>query len=222
MLYIGIFRLDNKSALELLKINLDKYSEYLNEKNIFDSFVADTKTNEANLWSSSLNDIDINALLKPLPCGNEISSHVFCGNSNINEETVQEFMNLFDQTPQTVKQDINNEPRVRRIAKSFAPNCCVPKDKIFKTASADSLEDRLLSKTMEPLKEAEQTPTTISCFKSAYEELQMQNQKKIGVRSASQNQLQTGGPVVGQKRKLGTRRTLQNKFVSPMLSNNLR
>lgn len=56
-------------------------------------------------------------------------------------------------------------------------------------------------------------------FKTARDELQQQNIKKYGNSNVQQF---PSSNAVGQKRKLGTRRNINSKFVSPLLTNNER
>lgn len=55
-------------------------------------------------------------------------------------------------------------------------------------------------------------------FKTARDELQQQSAKKYGNSYAQQQVAQLNS--AGQKRKLGTRRNINSKFVSPLLTNN--
>ncbi|KAK4883435.1 hypothetical protein RN001_006754 [Aquatica leii] len=92
---------------------------------------------------------------------------------------------------------------VRTIAKRFAPRTCMPKNEKANVNDLPTL----------PESGAKQ----ICSFKTAREELYLQNLKQgiSSTGSTSTSYIPTGG----QKRKLGYRRSVHSKFVSPMLSN---
>lgn len=77
---------------------------------------------------------------------------------------------------------------------------------------------RKISKTLSNSEEKESThqlpKNQLNCFRTARDELQAQNSKKYG--NSSNNQQ---GNVVAQRKKLGFRRNINSKFVSPLLSN---
>lgn len=140
---------------------------------------------------SVLADFDVDDLIESLPCSNT----AICSNSeNITDEDVNEFLKAYRQKPNKAKiqtEAAERDNKFRTIAKSFAPQSCNARDK--KLSKPDAAAE----------------PSVF--FKTAKEELDVQNIKKYGASAAAS----ANG---GQKRKLGTRRGVQSKFVSPVLS----
>lgn len=154
---------------------------------------------EAELDTGEIHDFNLNDMLEPLNCSNNI----VCTNSeNITNEDVNEFLMAYHQQTskfKTYTECTERDSKCRTIAKSFVPQSCIQYKKINK-----------FNKDIDIATTKEKQPTTF--FKTAKEELDIQNIKKHGTSTATS----ING---GQKKKLGTRRGVQGKFISPLLSN---
>lgn len=136
----------------------------------------------------NLDNININEVTSLLSCSN---TPVCAQSESISEHDVHEFITLFRQRPNIPKVDTENDNKNRKIAKSFAPRSC------------NSLEKKAVRNKVKC-----EVPADGSCFKTAAQELDIQNTKKYGTAANT-----------GTRKKLGTRRGVQSKFISPVLSN---
>lgn len=134
------------------------------------------------------------------------SHKLICEQSeHVTTENFQEFLSLI----RGKSNKCVTSEKQRTFAKSFAPQTCNTKERHIARYSKDNEktcnwdENDAHCSTSEAASE-----TSKSSFKSAREEMSMQ--KKQGSFDAN---------VSGQKRKLGTRRGVGSKFISPMLSN---
>lgn len=154
-------------------------------------------------FQSGIISVNLEDLLKPLPCANVLNTQ--CKSPNINKQ-VDQISKSFKELPKShFKADLKSfkelpecnfepDPKVPKIAKRFAPSCCVPRQ------------------------QENDGNKSANVFRTARDEFVAQNAKKFG-RQPSLDGYQTAPSVGGVKRKLGTRRGVQGKFVSPMLSN---
>lgn len=136
--------------------------------------------------------LNISSFITPLPCSNKIN----CISEEISQDDIDQFCSFFKKKSGLSKVGIQVEKT--GIAKSFAPQTC---------------SSRFRRQIVKEQKESELEKETVeSDFKTAREELKVQQIKKFGNVKAAQS-------AVGQKRKLGVRRGVQSKFVSPLFSN---
>lgn len=192
------FSLDNEATCCLLEDNYEKYSMLMSNCKI--EIPKQSSPVEVKLEENDEDDFNLEDLIQPLSC----SGKIVCDSSeSITDEDVSEFLAAYRQKPNKVKPQVNmveRETKMRTIAKSFAPQSCNAKDKKINK----------FNRGVGEVNPKEQPP--VSYFKTAKEELDIQNLKKYGTNPAAS----ANG---GQKRKLGTRRGVHSKFVSPVLSN---
>ncbi|KAK5650927.1 hypothetical protein RI129_001956 [Pyrocoelia pectoralis] len=166
--------LDNDEALQLLQINLDKYTKTVNN-----AFKDKLKVNDIVPNSnkrSCLKQLDLKSLL------NVSNSGPQCTSCNINDSNFNAFM----KNVREIKSKKYEKPQV---------------------VSGKEVKPSSLSLTP-PDNQKESQPT----FRTAREELESQNLKE-----------NNRAPNCGLKRKLGslgTRRSVQSKFISPVLVQN--
>ncbi|RZC36800.1 fidgetin-like protein 1 [Asbolus verrucosus] len=193
MYNLSLQSLSEESTCYLLEKNLNKYHDIMDEgasDRIYDRVKSILEQHQVQTpvpLKSNLASVDLKSLMKPLGCFESDSFR--CEKSErISETDVRKFM----ETLRKGKPEVA-VPKPRKLAKSFAPQTCVRESKMTRTNSSEA-------------------PST--SFKTARDELQVQNVKKYGS-SAGSNQ-----NFGGQKRKLGIRRNVNSKFVPPLLSNN--
>lgn len=200
----------------MLATNLNKFVTFAEINNahenvlILNLAIFNKKTDTE--WHSELHRVNINCILERLRCS---QTTVRCPNTNNlkNYECLQDFSQCFDLNV-IIKEDI----KIRKIAKSFAPQSCNLKDK---RNMKPIMDNGAQVETSEQCNNLKSTPYVSSTFKTAFDELKEQHLRKYGSHCTSQNNNPVGNG--GHKRKLGsTRRNVQNKFISPMLSNNER
>lgn len=172
----------------LLEENYTKYSELMQCE--IEKIKADLNLKPSRNLNVQLNldNIKVNDVVSSLSCSN---TPVCTQSESISENDVHEFITLFRQRPNTSKLETESDNKNRKIAKSFAPRSC------------NSVERKPIRNKVQS-----EVQTNGSCFKTAAQELDVQNAKKYG----------TAGNT-GVRKKLGTRRGVQSKFVSPVLSN---
>lgn len=193
--------MSNAEKCKVLNANLQKYTQRIKDSSEFiDNKISQALQNSKGFcgdWETGLSKINLESLMSPLPCTN--ISNTRCKLPRIKkelEEATKSFRRL-PQAPKMVVQPAELEPKVRKIAKSFAPKCCAPKKQ-------ENDENR---------------PS--NAFRTARDALAAQNVKKFGNQGAEYKGYQvTSSGNGGVKRKLGTRRGVQGKFVSPMLPSN--
>ncbi|CAH1176906.1 unnamed protein product [Phaedon cochleariae] len=189
--------LDNSNTCYLLESRLKTYSATVNGngENIYESqlrsLIGKSRIDPINL-NSNLGKINPNSLLKPLPCSgkNNCTTSEDFGNIEF-QEFCQAFRTKRNVTPSNNAS--KNESKWQSSSREFHNQ----------KVTEDSAANKNFS----------------TCFKTARDELQIQNIKKYGSCQAQQNSLQLQSSSVGQKRKLGSRRNINSKFVSPLLSN---
>ena len=161
---------------------------------------------------TSIHKINSEMTISRLSCSEnriicEVSEHV-------DENMYKRFSNIFESIA-------NDELQIQEIGdKNYAPDLCGRNDgKANNQFSADD-EQNIIAKIAN-FKSAneEKAQTVISshvnpqmCFRTAKEELDLQNGNKNQTSTTAQNNNR-------QKRVLGIRRGVRSKFVSPMLSN---
>lgn len=193
-----------------MESRLNKYSKTVlaDDKNIYNNQLSDllASSNQplSKNFKSNLDKIDIKTLIKPLPCS-ETNKH-YCQTSETPSETeVEEFIEAFqNQTPNT----------------KFLPSNYLNENQQIKHDRVKSRETSYSETKADRRKFNEEAnpKSYTNCFKTARDELQTQNLKKYGHSSVAQNVPFIG--MAAQKRKLGTRRNINSKFISPLLSNN--
>ncbi|CAH0552707.1 unnamed protein product [Brassicogethes aeneus] len=182
---------DNVSYL--LEENYKKYNTLFDKqlgnynKKIQD--VLYTENLKKNVLSSKLNINLYKNVIKTLPCSNQIK----CTTSeNVSEFEFQEFLQIFkDNSIANIKMNENKERNTFINSKNY-------ENKVVLGKNNENTQE-MSSKYQ-------------NCFKTARDELNLQNSKKNQGPITSSN-------IVGQKRKLGTRRNINSKFISPLLSN---
>lgn len=172
----------------LLEDNYTKYSELMEDE--MEKLKANLKVKPSRNSNVKLNldNIKVNEVVSSLSCSN---TSVCAQSETINEDDVHEFITLFRQRPNIPKVETESDNKNRKIAKSFAPRSC------------NSVERKPIRNKVKC-----EVPADGSCFKTAAQELDIQNAKKYC----------TAGNT-GARKKLGTRRGVQSKFISPVLSN---
>ncbi|KAF5302693.1 hypothetical protein FQR65_LT08435 [Abscondita terminalis] len=180
---------------------------------------------------SCLDGVDVSNLLWSLPCNP--NDNMNCDQMKyLTEESFQTFLNSSDKTHSDSK-----KTTVRTIAKSFVPRTCASNKNVNVDFSLTPTETKVneyqgnrfsnfLSHRTTRKNEKEKmghslTPPELDdknqcAFKTAREELHLQNLKQGNNATAG---CSSNGTTGGQKRKLGYRRTVRSKFISPMLSN---
>ncbi|CAH1972664.1 unnamed protein product [Acanthoscelides obtectus] len=191
--------LNNQSICQLTESKLDDYLIHgveLQGENIYNKKLKDTLKKQPSTqraFKSNLEKIDVKSLLKPLTCSNK--NH--CTESEAFNEG--EFSDLHESLKyQKLFHKPETEPAGHTAAISNPGKCSGARD-------------------YKPLRRNDDVkyPTSNS-FKTARDELTIQNMKKYGNPGNSQATCSSG---MGQKRKLGARRNINSKFVSPLLSN---
>lgn len=202
--YIFFCSLDNSTTCQLLQNKLEKYSKTVhnNGENIYTnrlrSLLEKTeKVPKPENFGSSLESFDSTNLLAPLPCTQTGSK---CAVSEkFSEDEFQEFYETLSK----------NRPLSKSV---FIPQ--LSGSSIYarsEQTSSDTFRER------NNVRYPESNNKNL-LFKTARDELQQQNTKKYGNSYAPQQNPQLNN--MGQKRKLGTRRNINSKFVSPLLTTN--
>ncbi|XP_018570438.1 fidgetin-like protein 1 [Anoplophora glabripennis] len=203
--------LNNSNTCYLLESKLNKYSETVlpNDKHILDeqllNLVSPTQLSNKN-FKSNLDKIDIKTLIKPLPCS-EINKNCCQISETPSDIELQEFIDAFQVSSQNSKLHSSN-----RIQSDYLKEKQQNKLEGIKYREATNSENR------DDHRKINEEKSYLNCFKTARDELQLQNIKKYGNPGALQNM--PVNSLTGQKKKLGTRRNINSKFISPLLSNN--
>ncbi|KAJ8910358.1 hypothetical protein NQ315_004974 [Exocentrus adspersus] len=199
--------LDSTNTCSLLDGRLNKYTETVlaNGKNIYsdelsNAFSSDHQSNTQ--FKLSLHEIDMQMMTKPLPC----SKVNYCEISEAPTETeVEEFIEAF---------------QVRNFKPQTLHTTCLKEKQQFRqdTKQKDTTYPEI-KENNHPRKPNEETNAYPNSFKTARDELQLQSLKKYGNSGGLQNSASTNN-TLGHKKRLGTRRNINSKFVSPLLSSN--
>lgn len=198
----------------MLESKLNQYSDTVlaGDKNIYDNQLSNllSSSNQPlnKNFKSNLDKIDIKTLIKPLPCS-EPNKHSCQTSETPSEAEFEEFIEAFQNQTQSSKFHPSNQ-----LQSNYS------KERQFKQDSVKYRETTYLENKDNHRKVNEEVSSKsyTNCFKTARDELQMQNLKKYGHAGVAQSAPATG--TAGQKRKLGTRRNINSKFISPLLSNN--
>nr|CAH7766823.1 unnamed protein product [Callosobruchus chinensis] len=195
--------LDNQNICHLTDSVLDNYLHNVEPQgeNIYNKKLKEVLKKQPNHihrdFKSNLGNIDVKNLLKPLSCSNK--NH--CTTSEaFSEGEFFELHEIFKNQKLFHKPDTNNVRHAPGIENHIK--------------FAATRDHRTLKKNDEV-----RYPTSNS-FRTARDELSIQNLKKYGNNSGPSQAHSSGASnCMGQKRKLGTRRNINSKFVSPLLSN---
>lgn len=142
---------------------------------------------------------NIAKMIKPLKCSNE----PFCiANKDIKDEDAKEYFSAFHSRPTPKEPQPDLSKRVKTVSKSFAPRSCNPAAGRVKLTRTNSESASVAFRTAREEYDRQAAARNDS-LESAREELDIQNVKKYGDR----------------KKRLGGRRAVSGKFVSPILSN---
>ncbi|XP_028141955.1 fidgetin-like protein 1 [Diabrotica virgifera virgifera] len=190
--------LDNENTCTLVDHKLKALADILDKghENVYDnrikSLLLKSGKVAGNNIKSQLSNIDPQQYITALPCTSEKSS---CYNSENFDEELQDLLDTLKQNksckPAQNPEFLNQSNKNKQI---FYPN---KKSYIEeKTKSNDNMS------------------SLASSFKTAREELQIQNIQKYGTAS---NTVQSNS--LAQKKRVGNRRGISNKFISPLRSN---
>lgn len=202
--------MNNSSTSYLLETKINKYSETVlaDGKNIYDeplsNLISSNQLPNKN-FKSILDQLDVKTLIMPLPCSETNKNS--CQISETPSETeIQEFIEILQD--QSQNSQIYPNPRQSNHLKEKQQN----KLEVTRCREGTYSENR------DNHKKINEERSYLNSFKTARDELQLQNLKKYGNSAIPQNIPVTS--LTGQKKKLGTRRNINSKFVSPLLSNN--
>ncbi|VEN50068.1 unnamed protein product [Callosobruchus maculatus] len=196
--------LDNRNICHLTESVLDNYlhNVELHSENIYNKKLKEILKKQPNIkrdFKSNLENIDVKSLLKPLSCSNKnhcTTSETFSEGEFCELHELLKSQKLFHK-PGT--DAIRQEPRIENHLK-------LPATRDYRNIKRNH----------------EVRYPASNSFKTARDELSIQNLKKYGNNSGTnQTQTQASGvsSCMGQKRKLGSRRNINSKFISPLLSN---
>ncbi|XP_023013343.2 fidgetin-like protein 1 [Leptinotarsa decemlineata] len=194
--------LGNSDSCYLLDTKLKELSEILGDQpSIYETELNSLLTVDhfgPNQFKSGLGELNTNTLLKCLPCSKDTN---YCKASETFDcYEYQEFFEEFKIKPKIVT----------------SPQTSIPKSWKSLQENQDALgESQIKNSSCSTNPKTNKFSTS---FKTARDELHLQNAKKYGSSHQQQSVLQ--GNAVQLKRKLGTRRNINSKFVSPLLSNN--
>lgn len=205
--FFQINRMDNDANLTLLESNLKNYTKFLRENpSVFDEPLCkrleELKIPPRNNIRSGITKSSFLSSVKPMPCTNTGELH--CSNSeNENPKEFQEFLSMFinekkvkDIQKQSILiENLNNFESHQKFGRSLNFNRNEP---LVRRSDGNTSNENM---------EANENKFG---FKSAKEELEVQNLKKYG---------NINGNSTGQKRRLGMAGGVRRKFVSPLLSN---
>lgn len=191
MMKAAYSKLDNSSCCKLLEKKLDSYSkckmenQHIFRHNLEKHLKNPNKLDNTQKFRSRLDKISLK-ILKPLSCSN--GKNKCTVSENFHPGEFNEFNETFQDTIiSKLKPGGGNESKMESLNTKLSEN----NNKAVDLHSKSS-----------------------SYFKTAREELQIQNIKK------NDNPQSISHGTTGQKRKLGTRRNINSKFVSPLLMNN--
>nr|CAI5828106.1 unnamed protein product [Callosobruchus analis] len=194
-------RLDNQNICHLRESLLDNYLHSVEPhgENIYNKKLKEILKKQPNIdrdFKSNLENIDVKSLLKPLECSNKNS----CTTSEtFNEGEFSELHQLFKSQKLFHKL---NTTTVRHEAG------------VVNHTKLATIRD------YKNIKRNEVRYPATNTFRTARDELSIQNLKKYSNNPGSSQTNSTGtSGGMGQKRKLGTRRNINSKFVPPLLSN---
>lgn len=183
--------LDNFSSCALLEKKLEIYSKTANEtqhiiKQNLEHLLNLKKFENTKKFQSGLDKISLD-VLKPLKCSNRGNNCAVSENFQPGE--FEEFNEMFE--------DIT-----------------IPRLNNLDGYQESKKYDNSLTKIEQSSNSINSQSKNTSHFKTAREELQVQNVKK------KDNEQSNHYSCTGQKRKLGARRNINSKFISPLLTNN--
>ncbi|KAJ8962147.1 hypothetical protein NQ318_018104 [Aromia moschata] len=198
--------LNNSSTCDLLDRKLSKYSAsiYSNNKSIYDNHLKNllsrANTSVPQNIKSNLDNLSAMEFVKAFPCS--LTKKNSCDKSELpSHHEFDEFLEAFrDQRRKVTKHQ------------SSQLNYFKEKQPFKNESSSRNIEARYSETSKEGNYKKE------NFFRTARDELQIQNIKKYGNTSGQQSSLSNN--TVVPKRKLGTRRNINSKFISPLLSNN--
>lgn len=214
------FRLDTDSSLLMLKNNLREYSEFVRrEKSVFQIPIEEELKNLNIIIPqrhSALTQTVLKQHLKPPPCAKN-NNFICTETENVNEQTFKEFMSACNKksltklaTNPNQNKSLGNSFKSKYIGQTFLQRPYAFEKKCNKSSYKNKEDLPQTSKYSKYVDKEPEIEKQEIGFKTAKEELKIQNFKKYG----------SSGSLGGQKRKLGLGGGGRKKFVSPMLSNN--
>lgn len=175
--------MNNHNNLHLLETNLSRYRTICDNE-VYSYQNEQNDCSVSSKWQSTLSYKSTRPLLNNLACnGNNLNCKPI---PNLHEESFQQFLSSFSGTP-------SNQTKPDKVSQKINPVLKAPiKDKIR-------------------MKQEEVRVIENNTFRTANEELELQNLKIYHISSTEQS---------SQKRKPDLKKNVLFKFVSPMLSNN--
>lgn len=224
------FRINNSGTCGILEDMLLSYTNIVDDQTRVNNYADPIKQLTSNVselecsqWQTNLHNFNVEKYLKDLPCGSTV-----CKQSDVTEEHLSI---LFKKdSPNDVKNEITQE--LGRKTHNFAPSITEAVNKkpnydnkpsidsdrynVFKTSKNESCP-QINSRNEKPSngQESGNNNNKFGMFKTARDELQAQNLKKYGHNGGNEQQ-QANLNYGAQKRSLGTRRGVQNKFIPPV------